>query len=176
LFRSNELVFKPPRQPQFVKLIPSQQPESSTLTQLTLETQTPVEDMELPCVTVSTIEAELTVMFVQVRLTPTTFATLPTAGVIVNDAPPELDTEQPVQLALRATVAPTLLAETLIPPLLSAMKEKVVATPDVAVNVAGVRLDTTASAFGVVVAPKKIPTAATNAIGKSLNTRRLFIG
>jgi len=62
---------------------------------------------------------------VQVKLTATVLLTLPTAGVITTDVPPEPLVEQPVQLALRDTVAPLLLAVTVIAPELSARKEKV---------------------------------------------------
>jgi len=118
---------------------------------------------------------DVTDAVVQVRLTATALLTLPTAGVTTIDAPEPL-TPQPVQLALKDTVAPLLLAETPITPVLSARKENVWVCPDVRLNVDGVSPVTVASTFGAPVAAKKTPIAAMTATGKSLNTRRLFIG
>jgi len=116
------------------------------------------------------------VVFVQVRLTATALLTLPTAGVMTTEVPPDAVEEQPEQLALKLTVAPLVLALTVIAPELSARKEKVWVWPDVRVKLDGVSPVTTASTFGALVAAKKTPIAASNATGKSLNTRRLFIG
>jgi hypothetical protein len=82
-------------------------------------------------------------------------------------------TLQPVQLALNVTGA-TLTAVTPITPLLSAVNVKLAL--GLATNVAGLMAPTLAAALGGAFAAQNRPTAASRATGRSLNTRRLFIG
>jgi hypothetical protein len=124
---SSVLVVRLLKQPQFEKVMPSQQPEIRTFTQpRPVETQVPVELVaDAPWVAVTIIVLEVTVVAVHVRLTATALLTLPTAGVMVIEVPPDALVVQPVQLALKLAVAPLLLAETVTGPVLSARKEKV---------------------------------------------------
>jgi len=91
-----------------------------------VDTQVPVElVVDAPWDAVRIIVLDVTVVVVQVRVTATALLTLPTAGVMVTVVPPDALVVQPVQLALKLTVAPLVLAETVTGPVLSARKEKV---------------------------------------------------
>jgi len=117
----------PPKSSELLVPIPSQQPEIRTFTQpRPVDTQVPVElVVDAPWDAVRIIVLDVTVVVVQVRVTATALLTLPTAGVMVTVVPPDALVVQPVQLALKLTVAPLVLAETVTGPVLSARKEKV---------------------------------------------------